>query len=158
MRELGAKGGSVGRGNAKLREKIKRSPSLRDYLRTNVEPAEVWRALSLALENGGAAGVSASKLLIDALHEPEREKERDLSLKVAAEEFHRKFGDRMERSHAWRQHQLREILRPLGLVELAGEDGDVNLYETELEIVRELARRLAAVPDHVRAELSPLSE
>ena len=53
------------------------------------------------------------------------------------------------------RHQRPEILEPLGLAELAGEDEFV--YDVELEIVRELARRLAAAPEHVREEHAPVS-
>jgi len=45
-------------------------PGLRDYLRENVSPAEVWQALKLALEGANeSARVSASRVLMDALAE-----------------------------------------------------------------------------------------
>jgi hypothetical protein len=42
------------------------------------------------------------------------------------------------------RHQLREILEPLWLAELADED--------QFDIVRELARQLAAIPEPIREE------
>jgi hypothetical protein len=61
-------------------------PSLRDYLRTNVPPERVWRALELALEGQNeSARVSASRVLMDALHEPQQFEERDFRTKIRAE-------------------------------------------------------------------------
>src|SRR5688500_13692573 len=46
--------------------------SLRDYLKREVPPERVWRALELAMEGQNeSARVSASRVLMDALHEPE---------------------------------------------------------------------------------------
>jgi hypothetical protein len=45
---------------------------LRAYLRREVSPAEVWAALKLAMEGQNeSARVAASRVLMDALHEPE---------------------------------------------------------------------------------------
>ena len=138
MRELG-----------KLSAKVRARPnpervheSLRIYLKREVSPAEVWLALKAALEGQSeAARVSASKVLLDALHEPEREKERDLSLQVAADEFKRRIGDRCERATA----SL-----------LAGDrDDSVNgEIANELARLRECERQLLAIPEHIRAEHS----
>jgi hypothetical protein len=144
-REMGRRGGSVGKGGAVRREAIRNNPSLRDFLRENVEPAAVWAAITAALEGSSeAARVSASKLLIDSLHEPERERERQTWIDDAAREFDRKFAYRLERQRQIEQGRLVEILEPLGLAHLAEED--------EIKMVRELARRLAGIPAAIRAE------
>lgn len=157
MRRLGAKGGSVGKGNAQRRDAIEKTPELRAVLRT-LDPHVVKAGLEEILAGGNqGAKVSAVKLLADLElyrqgDQDSRYNELKLQIKTAAEEYTRKIGARAERSHDWRRRQLREILEPLELVELVDEDQFV--YELELEIVRELARRLDAIPEHVRAEFS----
>lgn len=67
MRELGRKGGK-GR-NRPRPERV--HESLRDYLKREVPPARVWEALETAMGgNNESARVAASRVLIDALHEP----------------------------------------------------------------------------------------
>jgi hypothetical protein len=70
MRALGRKSGE-----ARRRPNPERvHQNLREYLRQNVEPAEVWAALKLAMEGENeSARVSASRVLMDALAEPERD-------------------------------------------------------------------------------------
>jgi hypothetical protein len=49
--------------------------SLRTYLKREVPPERVWQALEAAmLGNNESARVSASRVLMDALHEPEQDK------------------------------------------------------------------------------------
>jgi hypothetical protein len=49
--------------------------NLREYLRANVEPAEVWTALKLAMEGENeSARVAASRVLMDALTELNEDK------------------------------------------------------------------------------------
>jgi hypothetical protein len=82
MRALGSKGGRGRRGLGKLPATERQS--LRDYLREQVDPAEVWQALKAALESGSqTAVVSAARLIVTELYE-ERE-EADYRAKVGAE-------------------------------------------------------------------------
>jgi hypothetical protein len=71
---------ALGRKSAEARKRPNRDrvhPNLREYLRENVEPAEVWAALKLAMEGQNeSARVAASRVLMDALHEPEQQNER----------------------------------------------------------------------------------
>jgi hypothetical protein len=67
MKELGRKGG---RRNGKIKpERV--HEGLREYLKREVAPSEVWAALKLAMEGQNeSARVSASRVLMDALSEP----------------------------------------------------------------------------------------
>jgi hypothetical protein len=149
MRRLGAKGGSVGKGNAQRRGAIEKTPELRSVLRT-MDPHIVKAGLEeILVGNNAGAKVSAVKLLADLElyrqgDRDSRENELKLQIKTAAEEFDRKFAYRLERMDAIRRKQLLEILEPIGLGEL------VDLDDGQL--VRELARRLAAIPAAVREE------
>lgn len=67
-----------------------------------------------------------------------------------AEEFRCKVEHRAMVARDQRRRQLVDLLEPIGLAELADEDED----EYQLKIVRELARRLGAIPEHVLAEFS----
>jgi hypothetical protein len=123
-------------------------PSLRDFLRSDVPPAVVWAAIQAALEGGSdAARVSASRLLVDALHEPSEQqdwrKQMASEMQTAAAEFDRKIELRARVNRAHRREQLADILEPIGLAELVDED--------ELEVVRALAGRLAAIPEPIRS-------
>jgi hypothetical protein len=157
MRELGRQ--SV---RARAKQKAERIPeSLRARLREQLDPAKVQAAIEQSLAGGNeSARVQAVRFLADlelykADSEDARLREYQAHIKTASEEFTRKIGAAAERSQAWRRHQLREILEPLGLAKLAGEDEFV--YDVELEIVRELARRLAAIPAPIRKERAPAS-
>lgn len=142
----------LGRRSARARRQpnAKRVPqSLREYLRAEVPPREVWAALKAALEGSSeAARVSAARVLLDALHEQQNEqdwrKRMASEMQVAADDFDRRFAQRAERARDSRRQELAEILEPLGLAGLADED--------ELELVRALAGRLAAIPEPVRQE------
>jgi hypothetical protein len=148
MRELGKLSGQ-----ARSRPKAERvPPSLREYLRAEVPPAEVWRALKTALEgNSEAARVSASKVLMDALSEHGTEqdwrKQMASEIETAARRFDARITGLTERTRLIRREKLAGILEPLGLEELADE-------EDELELVRQLAGRLAAIPEEIRADHS----
>src|SRR5262245_26454578 len=51
-------------------------PGLREYLKREADPARVWEAIQRALEGQNeSARVSASRLLVDALHEPHQEQD-----------------------------------------------------------------------------------
>lgn len=157
MKAIGRKGGSVGKGNARLRQTLQQ-PTLRAYLRENVSPAEVWTALKAALEGQNeTARVSASRVLLDALHEPEREREQEqrLQLKVAAEEFSRRIAAVAERRRVIRLGGLRDARGEASLAEqyadlLAGNDP----LAVEIERLREIERKWDAFPEHVREEFA----
>ncbi|MGH3079632.1 MAG: hypothetical protein ACRDNH_00655 [Gaiellaceae bacterium] len=143
MRELGKKGGSIGKGGAARRKAIAENPNLRDFLRANVAPAEVWRAIQAALEGSSeAARVSASILLIDALHQPELEREQASQLRAAAEEFTRRLADRVERQRQIRLEGLRD-------------DGEKDELDLELDRLRAIERQWLAIPESIRAEHAP---
>jgi hypothetical protein len=152
MRRLGAKGGSVGRGNAQRRDAIEKTPELRAVLRT-LDPHVVKAGLEeiLAGSNQGAK-VSAVKLLADlelykSGDQEDWRRAMAASMVVAGEEFKRKIEHQAMVARIQRRRQLVDLLEPIGLVELADEDEDEN-------VVRELARRFGAIPEHVRAEFS----
>ena len=127
MRELGkASARARSRPNA---ERV--HPSLRDFLKREVPPSEVWQALKLALEGGSeSARVSAARVLIDALHEQADDRSRELQVKTAADEFRANFGARLER------------MRALGLV----------VDDDELRELREKAARWDQLPNAIKQE------
>jgi hypothetical protein len=69
-------------------------------------------------------------------------------MNVASEEFRRKIEHRAMVARIQRRRQLVDLLEPIGLAELADEDSD----EYQLKVVRELARRLGAIPESIREE------
>jgi len=105
--------------------------------------------------NSESARVSASRVLLDALHEPRDEEDwrtqQQQQMHVAAERFTQRITERCERMRAFRRKQLAEIVEPVGLVDLL----DLEKDEDELVLVRELVARLAAIPEHVRQEHAP---
>jgi hypothetical protein len=149
MVELGRRGGAVGKGNARIR---KQTPaSLRAMLRERLDPELVLAAVQQALAGSSeAARVSAVKLLADleTYSQGSREQwEREMrgQIEAAAREFDEEIGARWERARDIRRQELTRLLEPIGMSEFADE-------EEELELVRALADRLAAIPEHVRAE------
>jgi hypothetical protein len=97
----------------------------------------------------GRLGVGAGdcgSCLVDALHEEQSDRQHELQLKPAAEEFDRKFTAQAERARVTRRQELAAILEPLGMAELA--------VEGELEIVRELVGLPAGIPEHAREEFT----
>lgn len=72
MREIGARGGKIGKGNRALRDHVE----LGDYLARSVSPAELWHVLKLTMEGPNAsARVSAARVVIDSLAEWQRREE-----------------------------------------------------------------------------------
>jgi hypothetical protein len=143
MRELGKASA-----RARTKAKAKAVPaSLREKLR-ELDPETTKAACEEVLSSGNlTAKVAVVRFLADLeLYRPEDTKyhELQLQIKTAAEEFERKFAARTERVRAIDAGRRAVILEPLGLAELAGQD--------DAEVVAELARRLAAIPEAVRAE------
>jgi hypothetical protein len=97
MRELGRKSAK-----ARARPNPERvHESLRSYLKREVPPERVWQALEAAmLGNNESARVSASRVLMDALHEPAAKEERDHDAERAdaAEKFAQLVRDRALRA------------------------------------------------------------
>lgn len=94
MRELGRKGGR-GRNGPKP-ERV--NEGLRDYLKREVPPERVWRALETAmLGSNESARVSASRVLIDALHEPHEDRNRQADTQRQAAEARQYVADALER-------------------------------------------------------------
>jgi len=84
MRELGRAGA---RARRRPDPELERE-SLKTYLRREVPPREVWAALKTAMEGSNqAAAVSAARVLLAALEEPEREEQRGAEAKANAERF-----------------------------------------------------------------------
>jgi signal recognition particle GTPase len=82
MRELGRKGG---RGRSRPNA-ARVHESLRTYLKREVPPERIWQALEAAmLGNNDSARVSASRVLMDALHEPEYDKDEHQRERAGAE-------------------------------------------------------------------------
>jgi hypothetical protein len=52
-------------------------------------------------------------VLIDALHEEQADRSRELEIHAAAEEFHRKIAARVERHRAIRRQELARLLEPI---------------------------------------------
>jgi hypothetical protein len=145
-RELGRKGGSVGKGGAARRRAVLESSSLREKLR-ELDPDVITAACSEILAgSNGAAKVSVIKLLTDLeIYRKDEDPEKDrLWLKAAAEEFDRKFAAYAERSRAIRFEGLRD-------------DGVPDEIDLELKRLREIERRWSAIPEAVREEHAPAS-
>jgi hypothetical protein len=145
MRELGK--ASV---RARARPNEKRvHPSLREYLRTEVAPERVWRAIEAALEGDSeAARILASRLLVDALHESGEEADWRVQARSERQVAAERFMAQIERA-----------------VEIKANTGDIvdaegrvlgTITRVELERLREIERRWLALPEHVRAEFSAL--
>lgn len=97
MRELGRKGAKARR--QPNPERVQES--LRSYLKCEVAPAEVWQALRQAMTCANeSARVSASRLLLDALAEPDHLEDVDRGAHVAAyrEKLARLLTDRVART------------------------------------------------------------
>ena len=81
---------ALGRAGGKARHGIKPKRvhrGLREFLRAEVDPAEVWQALKLAMEGANeSARVSASRVLMDALAEPHEERDRSADIQRQAAE------------------------------------------------------------------------
>ena len=81
---------ALGRAGGKARHKPNPErvhEGLRDYLKREVSPAEVWAALKLAMEGQNeSARVSASRVLMDALAEPHEERDRSADIQRQAAE------------------------------------------------------------------------
>jgi hypothetical protein len=96
---------ALGKASAKARRRPKAErvhESLRTYLKREVPPERVWHALEAAmLGNNESARVSASRVLLDALHEPEagcpRCANREVEVADAAAEFERLVMNMAER-------------------------------------------------------------
>jgi hypothetical protein len=150
--ELGRKGGRVGKGNAAIRKLPALAQlSLRERLR-----GLDHETVKVACEEILAGGNQTAKMQVIRLpcdldvyrdNDPD-ERERQAQIHVAAEEFNRRIDAMAERRRYWRRKQRVEIFEPIGLVELVD-------AEDELDVARELARRLAAVPEPIRKEEEP---
>ena len=109
MRELGRRSG---------RARRKPNPervheSLRTYLRREVPPERVWQALEAAmLGNSESARVAASRVLMDALHEPERDSEVDRA-KAGAEAREALARELAKRARHHEHEQVRDALDEL---------------------------------------------
>ena len=120
MKELGRAGGKAR--HKPNPERI--NEGLRDYLKREVPPERVWRALELAMEGQNeSARVSASRVLMDALAEPQESGDGcprcavlRAELPKAAERFSRLIEDRIARV------RMERLADPLSaLEELAAE-------------------------------------
>jgi hypothetical protein len=112
-RELGRKGGRVGRGNAAIRKlPAAMRRGLREKLRDELDHEAVKVAIQAILAgNSQAAQVQAIRFLADL----ELYKDK---IAEAARQFDIRFNARAKRSRDIRREQLRQLLEPLGLTEL----------------------------------------
>jgi hypothetical protein len=111
-RELGRKSGESRR--KPNPERVHQN--LREYLRANVEPAEVWAALKLAMEGENeSARVAASRVLMDALHEPEQDDQHQRQVEAAAarEKLARLLEMRASAAARADQRELSDVLDEL---------------------------------------------
>ena len=160
---------ALGRASAKARRRPKPErvhPSLRDFLKAEVPPARVWRAIEMALEGENeSARVSASRLLIDALHEPAEQQDWRERMKgemaAAREKFDELIRRKVEEVDA-RREQLGEELQPV--IEFIAEQYAASGLQVPFDIPAErceallqdlVAIGLIAPPDET-AELSRL--
>jgi hypothetical protein len=110
MRELGRKGGRGRRGPNTERV----HPSLREFLRAQVPPEQIWQALRAAMEGENqSAKVAASRVLMDALAEPREEEDRAAHMEQVGVDARAKLEQLIQR-RATRLHRA-------GKTELAGE-------------------------------------
>jgi hypothetical protein len=111
MRALGKKSGE-----ARRRPNPERvHQGLRQYLRENVAPEEVWAALKLAMEGQNeSARVAASRVLLDALHEPHQDEDRAQQAARAGAEARERLARLLaQRARGYEQRQVRDALEEL---------------------------------------------
>jgi hypothetical protein len=91
--------------------------SLRTYLKREVPPERVWQALEAAmLGNNESARVSASRVLMDALHEPEQDEDRARQAALAASDARAHLARELERrARSVKKRELKDILDELAL-------------------------------------------
>jgi hypothetical protein len=113
MRELGRKGGRAGRGLGKMPSAERQS--LREYLREQVDPAEVWHALKAALESGSqTAAVGAARLLVTELYEDRADEDQAKQMKAAAADARAKLEEMLRRrASAAHRHGQTEVAQEL---------------------------------------------
>lgn len=115
---------ALGKASAKARSRPNPGrvhESLREYLRAEVPPAEVWQALKRVLEGGNeSARVAAARVVMDALHEDKTEDRARDQEQAAAE------------ARAWLEHKLRSH------AQRAAEGGKPDLAQQLEEEAREL--------------------
>lgn len=131
MRELG-------RLSAKARSQpnpARIHPSLRQYLRENVAPSEVWAALKLALESENqSAKVNAARTLMDALAEPARGCPKCAEREANGPQVEAKLIELLTRHEPEREAKLRAIVHE----ELAAVAEHVDVAQVEEQLVARL--------------------
>jgi hypothetical protein len=103
----------VGRGrrSALAGMPTKERQSLRQYLREQVDPAEVWTALKAALESGSqTAVVSAARLLVTELYEDRAEEDEAKLRQQAGAEARQRLAELLETRARPREHKVRELI------------------------------------------------
>ena len=113
MKELGRRGGK--RAHGVKPERI--HESLRSYLKREVPPERVWQALEAAmLGNNESARVSASRVLMDALHEPEQQENRARERAIAAAETRQHLANELARRAAHiEERRMRDLIGELSV-------------------------------------------
>ena len=93
-------------------------PSLREYLLENVEPARVWQAIERALDGSSeSARVSAAKVLLDALAEPQQERDHEAAVAGARERLAHLIDRRAERQQSAEKDELERLRRRVAELE-----------------------------------------
>src|SRR5512133_1282943 len=113
MRELGRASGRSRRGLGKL--PASQRQSLREYLREQVDPAEVWQALKAALESSSqTAVVSAARLLVPERYEARQDEDRAAEIERANARAKQRLAELLAtRARATQQRPLRDLLEEL---------------------------------------------
>jgi hypothetical protein len=111
MRELGRKGGR-GRRSPLASMPSQERQSLRQHLREQVNPAEVWQALRAALESGSqTAVVSAARLLVTELYEERQDEDREAELRRANARAKQRLAELLaQRARVHEKRQIRDLL------------------------------------------------
>ncbi len=128
-------------------------PVLRDYLLENVAPSEVWEALQLALRGSNeSARVSAARLLLDALHQEQKEKQHDAWVADAAADFDRRLADGIKRHREIVAGMLRTDHPAHPGNQAHGPFHDGSGWGMMIELLRlgEVERQYLAFPEGVR--------
>jgi hypothetical protein len=134
-RELGKRSGEARR--KPNPERVQ--PALRQYLRDNVAPSEVWGALKLTLEGQNeSARVGASKVLMDALAEPARGCPGCEARKAEAPDIEAKLIDLLTRHAAGNETERKQQIRTAVHEELAAVAEHVDVTQVEEQLVTRL--------------------
>ena len=141
MRELGRLGG---RAIPKAKRKSEQRESLRDFLRREVDPADVWAAIQSSLASSNDRDrLAGAKLLLSELYEPAAEKEREREHEEMLTQAKEKLAARLDELAARRE--MRSLI-DRGLVRPGGGKPFEGVVVFDLRELAEWAGRWASAP------------